>query len=99
MGQILTAGKEPQVRPALLCDVVPDGAAQRRIGGLECVEDRALRDLTLDLERHLAVNMRQHSQMRREYHSDHGSVWTSTENTAGRSRTIGVQLSPASADT
>ena len=28
----------------------------------------------------------------------HGSVWTSTESTAGRSRTIGVQLSPASAD-
>jgi hypothetical protein len=26
------------------------------------------------------------------------SVWTSTESTAGRSRTIGFQLSPASAD-
>ncbi len=28
----------------------------------------------------------------------HGSVWTSTESTGGRSRTIGAQLSPASAE-
>ncbi len=27
-----------------------------------------------------------------------GNVWTSTESTAGRSRTMGAQLSPASAD-
>ena len=35
--------------------------------------------------------------MRREHDSNHGSVCTSTESTAGRSRTIGAQLSPASA--
>src|SRR5207249_1010663 len=29
---------------------------------------------------------------------DHGSVWASTERTAGRSRTIGFQVSPASDD-
>src|ERR1700722_6030017 len=28
----------------------------------------------------------------------HASVWTSTDSTAGRSRTIGLQLSPASAE-
>ena len=30
--------------------------------------------------------------------SSRHSVWTSTDKTGGRSRTIGVQLSPASAD-
>src|SRR3989454_6290682 len=38
-------------------------------------------------------------QMRREDNADdHDSVWTSTETTEGRSRTMGSQLSPASAD-
>ena len=31
-------------------------------------------------------------------HSPYGSVWTSTDSTGGRSRTIGVHVSPASAD-
>ena len=54
--------------------------------------------MALDLELHLAVDVRQRAQMRREHDSDHGSVWTSTDRTAGRSRTMGAQLSPASAD-
>ena len=81
-----------------LRDVVADRPAQHRIAGLERVEDRALRDRALDLELHLAVDVRQRPQMRRKHHSDHGSVWTSTESTAGRSRTMGAQVSPASAD-
>src|SRR5688572_308107 len=50
VGQILLAGEEPHERSALLCDVVADRPAQHRIPGLERVEDRALRDLTLDVE-------------------------------------------------
>ena len=71
---------------------------QRGIAGLERVEDRALRRRTLDLERHLAVDARQRPEMRGQHDPDHGSVWTSTDTTAGRSRTMGAQLSPASAD-
>jgi len=59
---------------------------------------RALRDLTRDLELHFAVDARQLPQMRRKHDSDHGSVWTSTDSTGGRSRTIGAQLSPASVE-
>ena len=33
-----------------------------------------------------------------QVHPDHGSVWTSTERTAGRSRTAALHVSPASAD-
>jgi hypothetical protein len=98
MGEILLAREEPHVRPALLRHVIADRPAQHRIARLKSVEDRALRHLALDLELHLAADVRQRSQMCREHDSDHGSVWTSTEYTAGRSRTIGAQLSPASAD-
>ena len=43
---------------------------------------------------HLAVDAGQRSQMVGKHDADHGSVCTSTDTTAGRSRTIGVQLSP-----
>src|ERR1700687_916100 len=98
MREIFRAGEEPQERAALLRDVIADGPPQHRICSLERVEDRPLRDVTRDLERHLAVDVRQRPQMSGECDADHGSVWTSTESTAGRSRTIGAQLFPASAD-
>src|SRR5437879_474478 len=97
-GKMLRAAEEPPERSALLRDLIADRPAQHRVAGLERVEDRALRGLTLDVELHLAVDARQRPQMCREYDSDHSSVWTSTESTAGRSRTMGVQLSPASVD-
>ena len=58
MGQILLAGEEPHERPAFLSDVVANRSAQRRIAGLERVEHRTLGGLTLDLELHLAVDLR-----------------------------------------
>ena len=96
--QILAAGEEAQERAALLRDVIADRAAQHRVTGFERVEDGALRELPSDLEFDFAVDVRQSSQMWREDNADHASVWTSTESTGGRSRTIGAQLSPASAD-
>src|SRR3989442_4724935 len=98
MGQLLVAGEEPYEGSALLRDVVADRPAQHGIAGLERVEDRALRGLSLDVKLHLAVHVRQCLQVCREHDSDHGSVWTSTESTAGSSRTMGAQLSPASSD-
>ena len=98
VGPILFAGEEPHERPALLGDMVADGPAQHRITGLERIEHRAERNLPLDLELNLCVRAYQRPQMGREHDSDHGRAWTSTESTAGRSRTMGAQLSPASAD-
>jgi len=60
MGQVLLAGKEPHERPAFLRDVVPDCPAQHRKAGLECIENRALRCLTPEVERHLTVDLRQY---------------------------------------
>src|SRR5437773_3397892 len=91
VGEILLAGEEPHERPALLRDVVADRPAQHRIAGLERVEDRARRGDTLDVELHLTVDVRERPQMRREHDpDDHGNVWTSTDTTDGRSRTMGV---------
>src|SRR5712691_7614329 len=98
MGQIPFAGEEPQERPALLRDVVANRAPQHRIAGLQRVEHRTLCDRTIHLELHVAGHTRQRPQMRWKDNCNHGSVWTSTESTAGRSRTMGAQLSPASAE-
>lgn len=60
-------------------NVVADRAAQHRIAGFERVEDRALRKLPLNVERHLAVDTRERPQMRWQHDADHGRVWTSTD--------------------
>src|ERR1019366_4236865 len=95
---IFGAGKEPHEGTPLPADVIADGPLQHRITGLQRVEHRPDRSLACDFDRHLAVGFRQRAQMRREHHTDHDSVCTSTESTAGRSRTMGAQLSPASAE-
>src|SRR6266705_2115586 len=53
---------------------------------------------TRDVDLHLALDAGQRPQVGREHHADHGSVWTSTDRTAGRSRTIGAHASPPSGD-
>ena len=45
-----------------------------------------------------AADTGQGPQVRGKHDPDHGSVWASTDSTAGRSRTIGAQQSPASAE-
>ena len=97
-GKVALASKEAQERPAALSSVIANGPAQHRLMGFERIEDGALRRHTLDREPNLAVDVGMHPQMRWEDDADHGSVCTSTDNTAGRSRTMGVQLSPASLD-
>src|SRR5947199_8178765 len=96
--QVPLAGEEAQEGPPPLGDVVADRAAQHGIAGLERVQSRAPRDPARHVELHLALHLRQRPQVRRQHHADHRSVWTSTDSTAGRSRTMGAQLSPASAD-
>src|SRR5579863_2776795 len=75
MGQVLLAGEEAQERPALEGDVIADRPPQHGIAGLEGVEHRALRDRALDLERHLARDLRQGAQVGREYYSDHSGAY------------------------
>ena len=66
---------------------------------VEGIEHRALRGGALDREAHLALDARQLAQMCGQHDADHGDVCTSTDSTGGRSRTIGVQLSPPSGET
>jgi hypothetical protein len=98
MRQILFAGEKPHERPALLGLVVAHRAAQHREVRLQGVQDLALRGWPRHVELHLTTNPRQRPQVGGKEDPDHGRVWTSTDSTGGRSRTIGAQLSPAFAD-
>src|SRR2546426_11110089 len=98
VGQVPLARKESQEWPSLLGDVVADRPSQHGIAGLERVQHRAPSDPARDLELHLAFDLRERPQVRGQHHADHRSAWTSTDSTAGRARTMGAQLSPASAD-
>src|SRR5438046_8272477 len=98
MRQILATGKEPHHRPPKLRNVVADRSAQHWMIRFDRVEHRTLGDGTLHLEFHFAINTRERAQMRWKDDTNHGNACTSTDKTAGRSRTIGFQLSPASAD-
>jgi len=98
MGKVLATGEEAKERPTRLRDVIADRTAQHRVATLECVDDGALGDGRLKVEFHFAADAREPAEVRRENDANHGSVWTSTESTAGRSRTMGDHVSPASAD-
>ncbi len=78
--------------------MIANRPAQHGIARLERIENRALRDRTLNLKLYFLPNMRQRPKMLRKFDSNHGSVCTSTDSTPGRSRTIGAQVSPASAE-
>ena len=96
--EIFAAGEEAQERATGLGDVVADRATQHRVATFERVDDGALRDGRLKVELDFAIDAREAAQVRREKDANHGSVWTSTESTAGRSRTMGDHVSPASAE-
>src|SRR5438445_12584214 len=96
--EILLAGEEPYERAALPSRAITYGAPQHRIGALHCVEDGALRHRALHIERDLVAAVCERPEMVRKYNADHCSVCTSTDSTDGRSRTIGAQVSPESAD-
>jgi hypothetical protein len=78
--------------------MVANCPTQHWITSFECIEDGALCNRTLDFDADLAADARQRSQMRWEYDLNHGRLWTSTDTTAGRSRTMGAQVSPALAE-
>jgi hypothetical protein len=96
--EVAAVGEEADERPALAGDVIADGPAQRREPGLEAVEDGADGGRALNGNRDLALDLRQRAQVVRQDDPDHGRVWTSTDNTGGRSWTMAFQWSPLSAE-
>ena len=98
MGQIFSTGKKPNQRPAQLSHVIAHRPTQHGVSSFELVEYGPLSHGSVDVEFYVAIEARQRAQMRRQNNANHGNVCTSTESTAGKSRTIGFQLSPASAD-
>src|ERR1019366_7223342 len=98
MRHVLPAGEEPHKSTALSCGLVANCPAQHGIGPLDGVKDRALGHGAREVKGQRAIDAREVSQMEGQDHLDHGSVCTSTDSTAGRSRTMAVQVSPLSAE-
>ena len=98
MRQIFSAGEKPYKRPTQLSDMIAHCPAEHGISSFDLVEYGPLSNGGINVKFYVAIDARQRAQMRRQNNAYHGSVCTSTESTAGRSRTIGFQLSPASAD-
>lgn len=98
--EILSAGEEAKEVAAGEGGVVADGAAEDGVAGFEGIEDGAYGYGTFELEFNFAADTGEGSQVCGQFKADasHGSVWTSTESTAGRSRTMGAQVSPAFAE-
>jgi len=72
---------------------------QHRILRFESIENRAQGRRTFNFKLYLALHSRERAQVIWKHHSYHDKVCTSTDRTAGRSRTIGFHVSPLSADT
>ena len=91
MRQILVAGVKPDQWSAALRRVIPDGSLQHRIASFQRIENRLRCYGLRDPQNDLIVDSGQAPQMERKRDSNHGSVCTSTDNTLGKSRTIGDQ--------
>ena len=65
---------------------------------LQRVQHRALRRGASDLQLDHASDAGQYLEIFRQDDLDHDSVWTSTDSTGGRSRTIASQLPPPSGE-
>ena len=88
---VFLAREEPHEPAPPLRRPISNRALQHRIPRLERIEDGALRDRAVHVELYLTRHVREGAELRRQYDPDHGRVCTSTDNTAGRSRTIGSQ--------
>ena len=103
MREILAPHEETHERPSLTRDRITDRTAQRRKCRFESVEDRRGADGSCDVDFHFASHARQSLEMRRQKNPDHrvahAKVCTSTDKTAGRSRTMASQESPSSDET
>lgn len=98
MREILFAGEKAKEGPTLPGLMIAYRSSQHGIASLEGVEDCARGNGRRHFQCDFAVCMGETAEMEWKDDAYHANVCTSTDNTAGKSRTIGFQLSPASAD-
>lgn len=96
MGEVFFAGEEAKEGSALAGEVIANGAVEHRVAGFEGVEDGSDGGFAGDVELDLPLDAGEGAEVGWKADADHGRVCTSTERTAGRSRTMGAQESPES---
>jgi len=89
---------KPDELTSLLGQRVTNRTQEHWEGCLEGVDHARRRRRSRHLEFDLTLDVREHLEVGRKDDPDHANVCTSTDNTAGRSRTIGSQESPELAD-
>lgn len=78
--------------------MVANRSTQNRVPFFKRGQDGVNRNRVRDLQLHLAGHPREVAQMKWKLDPDHESVCVSTDNTAGRSRTMAFQLFPPFAE-
>jgi len=98
VGKIAPAGEEAEKISAFSGGVVADGAAKHRKLEFEGVEDGRESDGSGDVEEDVGVLAGESAEVVGEGDTDHFRTCASTLKTAGKSRTMALQLSPPSAE-
>jgi len=98
MRQIFAARKKTDHWPANLRHMITHCPSQHRIFRFNCIQQRPLSQRSVYLKSYFTIDVRQRAQIRRKNNAYHGNVCASTESTAGKSRTSGFHLSPASTE-
>src|SRR6266540_2812998 len=98
MRQVFAARKKTDHWPANLRHTITHCPAKHRIFRFNRVQQRALSYRSVELKSYFTLGVRQRTQIRRKNNANHGNVCASTDSTAGKSRTIGFHLSPASTE-
>ncbi|SPE55558.1 hypothetical protein SBV1_2230012 [Verrucomicrobia bacterium] len=71
-------------------------SSQYGVASFESIEHGVQGGLAFDLNLRLPRNAGEIAKVKREHYPDHGKVCASTDNTAGKSRTMGFHESPPS---
>ncbi len=95
---VLLAGEKSDKRAALQRELIADSPAKHREASFERVENRTHCDRARHVKGYGLADFGERAKMRWKNDLDHGRVWASTDSTAGRSRTMAVQLSPPLAE-
>jgi hypothetical protein len=96
--QVFLAREEANEGPTPLGGRIAERPAQHGVCSLESIEEQPLCRRILDAELDLASGSGQGAEVVGQNDPYHDRVWTSTERTRGRSRTIDCQLSPSSGE-
>ena len=98
MRQIFVAGEKSDHWSPKSRHMITYCPPQHRIFGFNSVQHRTLSHRSVELKFDFVTDVGERPQVRGKDNAYHANVCASTDSTPGKSRTMGFQVSPASAD-